>query len=119
MNGLYPSKRAVFAAAAGIPVAVAAGLIAPSLWVLGLAWSGLVLAAMLADVMLGADRKTRHRLRHSRHLGREPRRRRALHTQFCRPRPPPPRIELEGDDRFAIAPARRILAPGEPQARFD
>ena len=55
-NGLYPSRRAVFAAAAGIPVAVAAGLIAPSLWLLGLVWSGLVLAAMLADVMPGANR---------------------------------------------------------------
>ena len=119
-SGLYPSRRAVFAAAAGIPVAIAAGLVAPSLWVLGLVWSGLVLGAMLADVILGADRKTLAiasdipaTLGVSRTAAAQ------FTLSFAGPAPALTQIELEGYERLAIAPARRTLTPSESQAHFD
>ena len=57
---IYPTARGVVLAAAGIPVSLVIGALAPELWPLGAAW--IVFAAGLVglDALLGADR---HRLK--------------------------------------------------------
>ena len=55
---IYPTRRAIFLAAAGAPVALAVGVAAPGLWTVGIAWIGLVLALSLADAALAAPRRS-------------------------------------------------------------
>jgi len=54
---IYPTARAVGLAAIGAPLALILGVIAPRLWLLGPAWLALVLALVLFDALLGADRR--------------------------------------------------------------
>jgi uncharacterized protein (DUF58 family) len=49
---IYPTRTAVFLTAAGAPIALAAGLWAAQWWVLGVAWSALVVGLVLADAAL-------------------------------------------------------------------
>ena len=53
---IYPTRRAVLIAAAGAPVALLVGVMAQALWVIGLAWVGLVGLALVLDAMLGGAR---------------------------------------------------------------
>jgi uncharacterized protein (DUF58 family) len=53
---IYPTRRAVAVAAAGVPVAIGASLLGPTLWLVGVAWLFLATGLMLADAMLGASR---------------------------------------------------------------
>jgi uncharacterized protein (DUF58 family) len=52
---IYPTRRAVFLAAAGAPLALVLALLGGPLWLLGLAWVAGVAAALLADGLLGAS----------------------------------------------------------------
>jgi hypothetical protein len=51
---IYPTRRAVFLAAFGIPVSLAVGIAAPGLWLIGIAWLVFVAGAIAADALLGA-----------------------------------------------------------------
>jgi uncharacterized protein (DUF58 family) len=53
---IYPTARGVVLAAAGVPISLALGAVAPELWPLGAAW--IVFAVLLVglDALLGADR---------------------------------------------------------------
>jgi uncharacterized protein (DUF58 family) len=53
---IYPTRRAVALAAAGIPLALAASLLGPNLWLVGVAWLVLATGLIVADSMLGASR---------------------------------------------------------------
>ena len=48
---IHPSARAAVALAAGAPLVVAAALAAPTLWLFGVAWLGVVLAAFAIDAL--------------------------------------------------------------------
>lgn len=117
MNRYYPSRRAVIAVALGIPLSLLAGLVAPRFWAAGLAWSGLAMVLVIADVALGAaaasmsvalaapDRigvarafQAEFRLRFA---GREPRLLEA---------------ELEAGERLAVTPARQKIVPDSDTA---
>ncbi len=49
---IYPTRTAVFLTAAGAPIALAAGLWAAQWWVMGVAWSALIVGLVLADAAL-------------------------------------------------------------------
>lgn len=49
---IYPTRRAVFLAAAGAPLALAVGLLAPGLWLLGACWALLALGLVVVDAAL-------------------------------------------------------------------
>jgi uncharacterized protein (DUF58 family) len=51
-GGLYPTARAVLLMAAGAPVALVIGVVAPALWTIGFAWMLLVVLLLAADAML-------------------------------------------------------------------
>ncbi len=53
---IYPTRRAILLAFLGAPLALALGVAAPNLWLLGVAWMLLVLGLIAADAMLGAWR---------------------------------------------------------------
>jgi uncharacterized protein (DUF58 family) len=53
---IYPTRRAVIAAAIGLPVALLLGVSTPVGWLSGPAWIGLVLLAMTADALSGGSR---------------------------------------------------------------
>lgn len=53
---IYPTRRAVILAAAGAPVALALGLVAPGWWLAGAGWVVFVLGLLGVDALLGADR---------------------------------------------------------------
>lgn len=54
---IYPTRRAVIAAAAGVPVALLLAALAPQLWLVGLFWALLVASLMLADALLAPSRR--------------------------------------------------------------
>ena len=53
---IYPTPRAVVLAAAGGPLALAAGVLSPGAWLVGLAWVVMAFGLCLADAVLAADR---------------------------------------------------------------
>jgi uncharacterized protein (DUF58 family) len=53
---IYPTRRAVIAAAVGLPTALLVGVLTPAGWLSGPAWIGLVLLAMAADALSGGSR---------------------------------------------------------------
>ncbi|MDH7638756.1 DUF58 domain-containing protein [Sphingomonas oryzagri] len=55
-GGLYPTARAVLLMAAGAPVALIVGVVAPALWTIGFAWMLLVALLLAADAMLAPGR---------------------------------------------------------------
>lgn len=57
-GGLYPTARAVLLMAAGAPVALIVGVVAPALWTIGFAWMLLVVLLLAADAMLAPGRDT-------------------------------------------------------------
>ena len=52
---IYPTRRAVFLAALGAPLGLVLALLGGQLWLLGLAWAAAVMAALVADGLLGAN----------------------------------------------------------------
>ena len=54
---IYPTGRAIAAAALGAPLALAAGLYAGGVWPLAAAWGALVGGLVAADAVLGASRR--------------------------------------------------------------
>lgn len=51
---IYPTRAAVFAAAAGVPVALVIGVVVPHAWYAGLAWPMAVLLLVIADALSGS-----------------------------------------------------------------
>ena len=111
MIPLYPSRRAVFAVVAGIPLSLAAALAAPSLWAAGVIWSLLAMALIALDWLLGASA---HRLTVEEELpdllgvGRSGAASFAL--KFGGRTPAQVEMELDGNERFSISPHRQMLA---------
>lgn len=54
---IYPTRLAVLLAAAGAPLALLLGVIAPGLWLAGPAWIVFVVSLMLADAVVGGSRQ--------------------------------------------------------------
>jgi uncharacterized protein (DUF58 family) len=54
---IYPTRRAVAVAGAGLPIAGVATAVAPGLWLVGVAWLVLALGLIAADAALGASRR--------------------------------------------------------------
>ena len=50
---IYPTRRAILLAFLGVPLSLVAGLVAPDLWFLGVAWLLFVAVSICADAMLG------------------------------------------------------------------
>ena len=55
---IYPTRTAVVATAAGVPVALAVAAVAPGRWFLALAWPLAVVLLCLVDALRGAGRST-------------------------------------------------------------
>ena len=55
---IYPTRRAIALAFLGAPIALIVGLMAPGLWLAGVAWVMLILGLVLLDAVLGADRRS-------------------------------------------------------------
>lgn len=53
---IYPTRRAVIAAAVGLPVALLLGVLTPAGWLSGPAWIGLAVLAMAVDALSGGSR---------------------------------------------------------------
>ena len=54
---IYPTPLAIALAAAGAPLALLLGVIAPALWPLGLYWIVVLAALILMDAVMGANRR--------------------------------------------------------------
>ncbi|HEX8484825.1 DUF58 domain-containing protein [Sphingomonas sp.] len=55
---IYPTRAAVFAAAAGVPLALVVGVVVPHAWYAGLAWPAAVLLLTLVDGLRGGSGAT-------------------------------------------------------------
>ena len=53
---IYPTRRAVFLVALGIPAALLLGILAPRLWFAGVAWAVFVTGTMLLDISVAGRR---------------------------------------------------------------
>jgi len=51
----YPTPRAIFAAAIGVPLSLAVALLLPASWQVGVAWIICIIALFLADAVLAGD----------------------------------------------------------------
>lgn len=119
MTSFYPSRRAVFAIALGMPLAVLLALAAPGLWTAGLAWPLMVLGLMLADAFLAARPRqlsVAGDIPHQLGVGRAAAV--AFRLNFPRHVPRVLEAELEGNERLGIAPTRQSL-DGATEARFE
>lgn len=54
---IFPTPRAVALATAGAPLALLLGALVPSLWLLGLLWIVVLATLIMADAVLGANRR--------------------------------------------------------------
>ena len=116
---ITPTRRAVWLAAAGAPVAVALGLLAPDLWVAGPAWVLALLALMALDVVLTARRADAgFALQAPEELAAVGTPGEALlRVSFPGRRPQRLDTALEVDARLSLHPARQAAA-AEPDGRF-
>lgn len=101
---IYPSRISVILAAVGAPVALAASLVAPGLWLLGPAWLIGLGVLMLADAVLAAaPRSLNAEMARPSYLAVAAETEVALRVSFGR-RPLPKRLEaaLDADDRTGV-----------------
>ena len=54
---IFPTPLAIALAAAGAPLALLLGALAPGLWPLGLLWVFVLAALIMTDALLGANRR--------------------------------------------------------------
>src|SRR5580692_6848896 len=52
---MYPTRRMIFVALAGIPLSLLAAMVSPPLWLLGVAWILFCVCLLLLDAVLAAD----------------------------------------------------------------
>jgi uncharacterized protein (DUF58 family) len=112
LTSVYPSRRAVFAVALGIPLSLAAALAAPGLWAAGVAWSVLAVLLMGLDWLLGASARrlsVNSDLPDMLGVGRTGAANFAL--IFGGRTPALLEADLDGNERFSISPTRQMLAP--------
>jgi uncharacterized protein (DUF58 family) len=108
---IYPTRRAIFLAAAGAPLCLAVGLAAPGLWRVALVWLALTAGLVLADLVLSADsRRMQLSLRAPAGLGLGETGT-AQAACACPARLAPRRVELalEANEKLAVHPERASL----------
>ena len=54
---IYPTRRAVTAMAAGVPVALLAGVLTPLGWIAGPVWIAVLLLLVAVDALSGGSRR--------------------------------------------------------------
>jgi uncharacterized protein (DUF58 family) len=119
---ITPTIRAILLLWLGAPVAMAAALAAPAAWSLGVAWIGVVGLLVLADAMLGADRR-RLEIRHDapRSLPTVSENPLELTIAFTgRAAPRVVELALETNERLKSSPGRimAVVHDGAARARF-
>ena len=111
---ITPTRRAVWLAVAGGPVALALGLVAPALWVAGPVWVLTLLALMAIDWTMAARRSDAGFILHAPEelaVAGAPGEAR-LEVSFSGRRPASVDTALEVDARLALHPARQITVAG-------
>ena len=112
---LYPTARAVAAAAVGAPVAVAVAILAPKAWLVGPAWLVAVLLAALVDVALAARPRSAALSLTAPEALAVTRDGEALAQAAFAGERAPARVEfaLEPDPRLTVAPRRKVASSNE------
>lgn len=119
---LAPTPRAVLLMGAGVPLTLALGFVAPTLWPFGAAWIALMAGLLLLDVVLGAglsDLDLRPDLPDTLYVGEET----ALdiHVHFTRNAPKQLELRLDTDHVLRVRPVQDRIALSAPDsiARFS
>jgi len=108
---IYPSRRAVYAVALGIPLSLAVALAKPALWTTGLGWSLCVLLLIALDWALGASRRGLViETDVPEHLGVGRAGGAAFALAFRGRAPASAEVKLESNDRLTVTPGRHFLA---------
>lgn len=120
---IYPTRRAIVLVAAGAPLALLIGLIAPGFWLAGPVWIILILTLGLADAWLGSPASAaRLSLRAPGSLPVGGRAEAVVEAVFSAGRAPrQAEIALEASDRVDVAPRQRwaALSQGAMAAPFE
>jgi uncharacterized protein (DUF58 family) len=107
---IYPTRRAVAVMAAGAPLALAAGLVQPHLWVAGVAWMLATAGLVLADVWLAPSPGSLSlRLTAPAALGMGAPGEAVVEAAFAGARSPKLQLALGANERVALEPARQTL----------
>jgi uncharacterized protein (DUF58 family) len=115
---IYPTRRAVAVMAAGAPLALAAGLAAPQLWVLGAAWVLAAAGLILADAWLAPSPSALSlTLSAPRALGMGTPGEAVVEASFRGPRSPKLQVALGADARLRLEPVRQTLRLGPEGGR--
>ncbi len=114
---IYPTARAVVRAAAGAPVALLLGLVAPGWWVAGGAWIALLAALILIDALIGPGRGAVHAsLETPAAIGTGSVGELALRVVFDGVAPRRAEFSLDCPARLSISPSRGVLTFSGSQA---
>jgi uncharacterized protein (DUF58 family) len=115
---IYPTRRAVAVMAAGAPLALAAGLAAPHLWVLGAAWVLAAAGLILADAWLAPSPSALSlTLSAPRALGMGTSGEAVVEASFRGARSPKLQVALGADARLGLEPASQTLRLGPEGGR--
>ncbi|HZC17133.1 MAG TPA: DUF58 domain-containing protein [Caulobacteraceae bacterium] len=115
---IYPTVRAIGLAAIGTPLALLFGVFAPRLWILGPAWLALVFALVMADAVLGADRRRAElSLAAPTALTAGVESEALVQAAFAGSGPARLQLSLEANARIEVQPERQIAAVAERIAR--
>ncbi|HYE42578.1 MAG TPA: DUF58 domain-containing protein [Caulobacteraceae bacterium] len=102
---IYPTRRAVLLAAAGVPVALLAAAVAPQVWLAGLGWALFVAALMGADALLGPSRRRLEmKVDRPAQLAVGVTSAMDFHARFLGRAPARLEVALEGDSRLGLSP---------------
>ena len=119
---IYPTRRAVLLTALGAPVGVLLGVLAPGLWLVGVAWAAMALGLVLVDAGLGADRRRLQlTVTAPASLGVGGKAEVGVAAVFGRAAPGVAELALQTDARLAASPDRMTMtvALGRGEAVFD
>ncbi len=117
---IYPTRRAILVLAAGAPVALVIGLIAPGFWLTGAGWMALILGLTLMDAVLGPRRsEVEIELRTPRAAGVGLTIHGEVFAHFTRSAPGRAEVAIETNTRLTALPERFALFPSDGGMRFD
>ncbi|HEY2071217.1 MAG TPA: DUF58 domain-containing protein [Rhizomicrobium sp.] len=108
---MYPTRRMIIVALAGVPLALAGGMVSPSFWLIGVAWVIFSVCLFLLDFAFAAGpRSLQFALQAPVTLGVAGKADASLHMSFARTAPSRVELAVDSGNRVDVVPERQTCA---------